>query len=50
MNVANPALCGLFAAIVWGLSANMRALKNKTTEDSVRRDSGHRTSPMGGDQ
>ncbi|MFJ4879993.1 hypothetical protein ACIP93_32965 [Streptomyces sp. NPDC088745] len=26
----------IFAAIVWGLSANMGALKNKTTEDIVQ--------------
>ncbi len=30
----------IFAAIVWGLSANMGALKNKTTEDIVQYQSG----------
>ncbi|THA53184.1 hypothetical protein [Streptomyces sp. A1136] len=30
----------IFAAIVWGLSANMAALKNKTNEDIVQYQSG----------
>lgn len=30
----------IFAAIVWGLSANMPALKNKTTEDIVHYQTG----------
>ncbi|MEV8535611.1 hypothetical protein [Streptomyces sp. NPDC051211] len=36
----------IFAAIVWGLSANMSTLKNKTTEDIVQYQGGP-TAPRG---
>lgn len=42
----------IFAAIVWGLSANMATLKDKTTEDITQYDGGggQQLSPMNGDQ
>ncbi|MFE5301888.1 hypothetical protein [Streptomyces sp. NPDC056632] len=41
----------IFAAIVWGSSANMDTLKDKTTtKDITEYDSGRRPSPMAGDQ
>ncbi|MFB7453249.1 hypothetical protein [Streptomyces sp. NPDC056194] len=36
----------IFAAIVWGLSANMAALKNKTTEDITNYNGGSSLSRM----